>query len=113
MDKKIEVSWLLDFYGQLLTNKQRQVMDMYFNEDVSLSEIAEGLGVSRQAVHDIIGRSETSLFEYENKLGLLKQFSFMSGKMKEISKRLKSCKTLEERDDICKEIDELITQWEE
>lgn len=113
MDKKIQVSWLLDFYGNLLTEKQRQVMKMHFNEDASLSEIGNDLGVSRQAVHDIIGRSEALLFEYEDKLALLKQFRYMSTGLKGINARLKNCKNDEDRNKICSEIDELITQWEE
>lgn len=113
MEKKIEVSWLLDFYGKLLTEKQSNVMTMYFNEDASLSEIAGVLGVSRQAVHDIIGRSEAILYEYENKLGLLKQFKFMEERLRSINDRLKNCESIDDKEDICREIDELISSWEE
>ncbi len=113
MDKKVEISWLLDFYGKLLTDKQRKVMNMYFNEDASLSEIASGMGVSRQAVHDIISRGETLLYEYEDKLGLLEQFKFMEERLISISSRLKNCNLEQDRENICNEIDELITRWEE
>lgn len=113
MDKKIEISWLLDFYGKLLTDKQFNVMTTYFYEDASLSEIAEDMGVSRQAVHDIIGRGEALLFEYEDKLGLLKQFQFMKESLEGINKRLRKCSSEEEKQNICDEIDKLIIRWEE
>ena len=86
---------------------------MYFNEDASLAEIADEMGVSRQAIHDIIGRSEGLLFEYEQKLGLLRQFKFMKDTLKSISKRLRNSSLEQEKHIICDEIDELITRWEE
>ncbi|MBQ9624952.1 MAG: putative DNA-binding protein [Clostridia bacterium] len=113
MDKKIEISWMLDFYGKLLTEKQLGIMEMYFNEDSSLSEIASSLGVSKQAVHDIIHRSEAILYEYEKKLGLLEQFQYMEKQLNDISKRLRTCNNENEKQAICNEIDKLITMWEE
>ncbi|MCD5410160.1 MAG: HTH domain-containing protein [Clostridiales bacterium] len=62
---------MLDFYGKLLTDKQLEVMELYYNQDLSLTEIAENLNVTRQAVHDAIKKSEKSLKEYENKLNLV------------------------------------------
>lgn len=67
---------LYDFYGKLLTPKQREVMRLYYEEDLSLGEIAEELKISRQAVHDILRRSEQALEKYEKKLGLLNGCSF-------------------------------------
>lgn len=67
-------SMLLDFYGELLTNKQRECFDLHYNEDLSLSEIAEQLGVSRQGVWDNIRRAETSMQEIEEKTGLIRRF---------------------------------------
>lgn len=64
-----ERSLLLDFYGELLTPRQRELCDLSFNQDLSLSEIAEITGVSRQAVHDALRRAETTLAELEQKTG--------------------------------------------
>lgn len=70
MDKKITVSVLLDFYGQLLSEKQLTIMNCYYNEDLSLREIADIVGMTRQGVYDIIRRSDNFLKELENKLCL-------------------------------------------
>ena len=72
MSKNLEVSTLLDFYGQLLTDKQREAVEYYYNDDLSLGEIAENLKISRQGVQDSIKRAETVMFEMEEKLGLVK-----------------------------------------
>ena len=68
-------SMLLDFYGELLTEKQRDCFDMHYNEDLSLSEIAEQLGISRQGVWDNIRRAESALNEIEAKTGLIRRFT--------------------------------------
>ncbi len=65
---------LLDFYGQLLTRKAYEISDLHYNEDMSLSEIAEELGVTRQAVHDSVQRTFKTLQAYEDKLGLAGRF---------------------------------------
>ena len=67
-------SMLLDFYGELLTDKQRECFDLHYNEDFSLAEIAEQLGVSRQGVWDNIRRAETAMEDIEAKTGLLRRF---------------------------------------
>ena len=67
-------SMLLDFYGELLTEKQRECYDLHVNEDLSLSEIAEQSGVSRQGVWDNIRRAEAAMREMEEKTGLLRRF---------------------------------------
>jgi hypothetical protein len=72
LEKAVETSILFDYYGGLLTEKQRQIMELRFAEDLSLAEIAEQLSISRQAVHDAIQRTTQQLFDYEDKLGLLK-----------------------------------------
>lgn len=66
---------LFDFYGALLTKKQKQVFDLYYQNDLSLAEIAEGQGISRQAVYDLLKRTENILLEYEDKLALVEKFS--------------------------------------
>lgn len=73
-DKILQISLLYDFYGQLLTKKQQEVLQLYYSYDLSLGEISEQLGVSRQAIYDIIKRTEKLLFEYEKKLGLVHKF---------------------------------------
>lgn len=70
MDKKLIISLLLDFYGQLLSKKQFEIMGYYYNDDLSLSEISGIVGITRQGVHDTIKRSEQFLEDLEEKLGL-------------------------------------------
>jgi predicted DNA-binding protein YlxM (UPF0122 family) len=68
---KIELGDLLAVYGTLLTDKQREILDMYCNRDFSLGEIGENLGISRQGVHDAVANSEKALLDYETKLHIL------------------------------------------
>lgn len=74
MAKNLEVSFLLDFYGEMLTDRQREAVESYYFEDLSLAEIADNQGISRQGVRDAIKRSETLLFEMEERLGLARKF---------------------------------------
>ncbi|MCT4606371.1 MAG: putative DNA-binding protein [Marinisporobacter sp.] len=83
-EKILKMSLLYDFYGQLLTKKQQQVLGLYYNDDLSLGEISEQLKVSRQAVYDTIKRSEKLLFEYEEKLKLLHKFMITKKQIEEI-----------------------------
>ena len=73
MEKNVEISILLDLYKNLLTDKQIDFLNDYYNNDYSLSEIAENDNITRQAVRDIIKKGENKLFEYEEKLGLMKK----------------------------------------
>lgn len=73
MDRKVEISMLCEIYGKLLTEKQLNILDNYYNLDLSLSEIAENEGITRQAVRDIIKKGENKLFEFEEKLGIMKK----------------------------------------
>ncbi|MFR8104447.1 MAG: YlxM family DNA-binding protein [Clostridia bacterium] len=73
MEKNVKVSMLCQIYGKLLTEKQYSVLDDYYNNDLSLSEIAENLGITRQAVRDNIKKGENKLFEFEEKLGFMKR----------------------------------------
>lgn len=84
MEKITRVAMLYDFYGKLLTEKQKQYIEFYYNFDLSLGEIAEELKVSRQAVHDNLKRAEKSLEEYELKLGLVQKFMLERTKLNEI-----------------------------
>ena len=68
------MAMLFDFYGDLLTERQREFYDLYYNEDLSLAEIAENYGITRQGVRDVIVRAEAVLTELEDKTGLIKRF---------------------------------------
>nr|WP_279286588.1 YlxM family DNA-binding protein [Anaerotruncus colihominis] len=72
--KNLEISVLLDFYGEMLTEKQRDVVELYYNEDLSLSEIAAHSQITRQGVRDSIKRAEGVLLDLEGRLGLAKRF---------------------------------------
>ena len=71
MVKNLDLSILLDYYGCLLTDKQREIFAHYYNDDLSLSEIAVNEGITRQGVRDAIKRSEALLLEIEDKLGFV------------------------------------------
>ena len=73
MDKNVKISMLCQVYGKLLTKKQLSILEDYYNNDLSLSEIAENKGITRQAVRDIIKKGENKLFEIEEKLGIMKR----------------------------------------
>ena len=73
-DDITQASLLYDFYGQLLSKRQNQVMKLYHEENPSLSEIASEFDISRQGVHDALKNAERSLAEYESKLGLIAKF---------------------------------------
>ena len=68
------MTMLFDFYGDILTERQRELFDLYYNEDLSLAEIAENCGISRQGVRDVIVRAEAAMTELEDKTGLVKRF---------------------------------------
>ena len=73
LDKNVEICLLLDFYGKLLTDRQREIMSLYYEDNLSLTEVAEELNISKQGVSDSLKRSEKVLYETEEKLQLLKQ----------------------------------------
>lgn len=74
MEDRIETGWLFDFYGPLLTARQRSLLSLYCDEDLSLSEIAVREGISRQGVHDAVHRAQRQLEAYETQLGLLGRY---------------------------------------
>lgn len=74
MAKNLEISYLLDFYGDVLTEKQRDVMEQYYNDDLSLAEIADNFGITRQGVRDAIKRGESILIELESKVGFAARY---------------------------------------
>ena len=84
MEKKVEISMLWQIYGNLLTEKQYEYIDYYYNQDLSLSEIAENDNITRQAVRDIIKKGERKLFEYEEKLLFMKKTINQEQKIQQI-----------------------------
>lgn len=86
-----EMTVLLDFYGQLLTPRQYDIMDLYYNSDLSLGEIAENLNISRQGVYDSIRKAKLALSDYEKRLGLAERFRIQE---ENVEKALKSLKRI-------------------
>ena len=102
-EKNLNVGYLLDFYGELLPERKRAVLDMYYNEDYSLAEIAEEIGISRQGVRNIIKKSESELFFYEEKLGLAQ-------KMLTVERYSNSLNALAEKNDLPEDVKKEILQ---
>jgi hypothetical protein len=90
MDELYKISMLLDFYGQMLTKRQYEILDLHYNSDYSLGEIAEELDISRQGVYDNIKRGKAALFDMENKLGLVSRFNRQKERTSEILKLLEA-----------------------
>lgn len=82
--KDLEISVLLDFYGEMLTVKQRDFLEYYYDDDLSLSEIAENEGITRQGVRDAIKRAEGQLIQMENRLGHVRRFQEFHDGLKKI-----------------------------
>ena len=88
MEEKVQISMLCQLYGKLLTKKQYEFIDDYYNNDLSLSEIAENNGITRQAVRDIIKKGEKKLFEYEEKLLFMKRMLNQEKKIEQVLSEL-------------------------
>ena len=97
MGKNLEVSLLLDFYGDMLTEKQRNMVEYYYNDDLSLAEIAENYDISRQGVRDAIVRAEAAMNELEDKTGLLKRFMRLREKIDSIESAAEDIRKLNYR----------------
>lgn len=87
-NKDMHISLLLDFYGDVLSDRRRDVTGLYYNDDLSLAEIAEITGISRQGVRDSIKKSETELLLLEEKLGLAARFEQLKAEISDISASL-------------------------
>lgn len=98
MEDRVEISMLMDIYGSLLTEKQLDIMDIYYNDDLSLSEIAEFNNTSRQAIHDILKRCYKILTGYESKLHILKKNIERHDKIENIIKDIDKKYALSEED---------------
>ena len=86
-----------DFYGDILTPRQRELFDLYYNEDLSLAEIAENCGISRQGVRDVIVRAENAMTELEDKTGLVRRFLQMQQHVQRILTAAADIKTINYR----------------
>lgn len=93
MDKKIEISMLCQIYGKLLTEKQFDYINDYYNNDLSLSEIAENYDITRQAARDNIKKGENKLFEYEEKLQIMKTTLRNEKKIEDILEQITKIQT--------------------
>ena len=101
------MTMLFDFYGELLTDRQKEFFDLYYNNDLSLSEIAENAGISRQGVRDVIVRAENQMQEIEDKTGLIRRFMQMQPKIAAIEEAAQQIKTINYRQYENPQLDEL------
>ncbi len=108
MDEKIRQTYLYDFYGELLKQRQQRIFEDYVLNDLSLAEIAADEGITRQGVHDMVKRCSQTLEGYEQKLHLLQRFMQIRGQIGEIQK-LTKIKKEESLEKIC-EISQLILE---
>ncbi len=93
------MTMLFDFYGEMLTPRQKEFYDLYYNEDLSLGEIAENYGITRQGVRDVIVRAEAVLTELEDKTGLIKRFHTMRGQLQTLQADARELAELAARQD--------------
>lgn len=108
IEKVLEISLLYDFYGQMLTERQKSIIELYYSNDFSLGEISESINISRQAVYDILKRSEKILHRYEEKLLLVEKFMKQREKIKEAYGLLDSLGNDEKTDRIKSILGELL-----
>ncbi len=108
MAKELKFVLLLDCYGELLTERQKYVTELYYCEDLSLSEIAEPLGITRQSVRDLIKRSEQLLLHYEDKLGFAGKLSEMQKCLEELEQTASIVPDMEIRKQLYYKINKLL-----
>lgn len=114
------MTMLYDFYGELLTERQQEFFDLYYNEDLSLAEIAENYGISRQGVRDVIVRAEGIMTEMEDKTGIIKRFHLMQKQLSSASETLDKIISINsekyydrELDTLAREVKETIEQMKQ
>lgn len=101
------MTMLYDFYGELLTERQQEFFDLYYNEDLSLAEIAENYGISRQGVRDVIVRAEGIMTEMEDKTGIIRRFHQMQEQLAHASERMDRILSINSDKYFDRELDEL------
>lgn len=108
MEKSIKISLLFDFYGQLLSEKQKQAVALYYNDDLSLAEIADIMNITRQGVRDFIKRGEAQLFGFEKSLGLYERFENIERLVQSIKQEAQKIKSTDDKEKILTLADEII-----
>lgn len=112
MEKNVKVALLFDFYRNVLTNRQIECVDLYYNEDLSLAEISEHLGITRQGVRDNIVRAEKALFDIEDRLGLASKFLGIKDRLRRVDDVIReielSPNIMTLSDDIKRKINEIL-----
>ena len=98
MEDRVEISLLMDIYSPLLTEKQKNIMELYYNDDLSLAEIAELNNTSRQAIHDLIKRCYKQILSYEDKLNLHKKSLEKESVIEALLNDMKKKYSIEEKD---------------
>ena len=109
-EKNLNISLLLDFYGDILTERQNEMLNMYYNEDCSLSEIADNFSISRQGVRSVLKKGETILVEMEDKLRLAARFVEVQEKAEKIATSLSNLNENINDTKVSSEISDLIKQ---
>ncbi|NLA72296.1 MAG: DNA-binding protein [Clostridiales bacterium] len=110
MAKNLEVILLLDFYGDMLTDNQRNFLGYYYNDDLSLSEIAQNEGITRQGVRDAVKRAENQLFEMENRLGHAKRFQQVRRGLNEIIECTDNINDFNMRNSLSREVNDAVVR---
>ena len=112
MEKNVEISLLFSFYGKMLTERQADTVELYYNEDLSLSEVGDELGISRQGVRDNLKRAEAILYDTEKRLGLADRFLGIKSRLSKIDSIIAqmeaSSKAKELPDEIKKQISNIL-----
>ncbi len=113
MEKNLNISYLLDFYADALTLKQKDVMEQYYNNDLSLAEIAANCGITRQGVRDAIKRGESVITELENQIGFAKKYRIMQKNIEHLESLAKSIQFINDggyskNQDISNAVDEML-----
>lgn len=114
--KDLHVSVLLDYYGELLSEKQRNFLELYYNEDFSLGEIAEHENITRQGVHDLIRHGEKKLYEYENTLHLAEKskcYTALCAKISELAHEIRLSGGKSAANEKAFEIENLINKYKD
>lgn len=109
-EKSYEMTILFDFYGDILTDKQRELFDLYYNEDLSLAEISEHLGITRQGVRDGIIRAEEIITNLENKLGLSAKYGKQNQAVRRIAELAERIQTVNDSNFRSIELDECASE---
>lgn len=110
IEKKFRLGNLFDFYGELLTDKQRNILELYLLDDFSFGEISDNHSISRQAVYDTVKRSEKILEDYESKLGLMEKFHATESLIKDVSEKMDLLISKIEDSEVSNEITDVINE---